>query len=160
MTIQRWLVLGSISLGITMTAWPAFADYPADCSVLPNQAALKALARGMSGFMPYAHKDAGSPSSLFPDYRSTVLRSPRAPLVRIPQTFHRGDWAQRCVGPADGPRCHRSHHEHKRPPHGTRAKANRTAPHPATGWEARKAEPRIAAVLDALAEELNSENAQ
>jgi protocatechuate 3,4-dioxygenase beta subunit len=41
----------------------------------------------MSDFIPYAHEDAGSPSSLFPDYRSTVLRSPRAPLVRVPQTL-------------------------------------------------------------------------
>src|SRR6266581_8282860 len=42
MKIQRWLISGSISLGISMAACPAFADYPVDCSVLPNQAALKA----------------------------------------------------------------------------------------------------------------------
>src|SRR5258708_31156340 len=41
----------------------------------------------MSDVVPYAHEDAGSPSSLFPDYRSTVLRSPREALVRIPQTL-------------------------------------------------------------------------
>lgn len=35
----------------------------------------------------YASEDAGSPPSLFADYRSTVLRAPAQPLVRIPQTL-------------------------------------------------------------------------
>ena len=35
----------------------------------------------------YAHEDAGAPPSLFPDYRSTALRSPLQPLVRIPTTL-------------------------------------------------------------------------
>ena len=36
---------------------------------------------------PFTREDAGQPPSLFPDYRSTVLRSPREPLVDIPQTL-------------------------------------------------------------------------
>ena len=36
---------------------------------------------------PYRPEDAGQPPSLFPPYRSTVDRSPREPLVRIPQTL-------------------------------------------------------------------------
>jgi protocatechuate 3,4-dioxygenase beta subunit len=36
---------------------------------------------------PYAREDAGSPPSLAADYRSTVLRSPRQPLIRAPQTL-------------------------------------------------------------------------
>jgi protocatechuate 3,4-dioxygenase, beta subunit len=35
----------------------------------------------------YAREDAGSPPSLFPDYRSTALRAPSQPLVHIPQTL-------------------------------------------------------------------------
>jgi len=41
----------------------------------------------MIDIIPYARQDAGSPSSYFPDYRSTVLRSPQQPLVQIPQTL-------------------------------------------------------------------------
>lgn len=49
----------------------------------------------MTLLKPYAHEDAGSPPSLFRDYRSTELRSPRQPLVRIPQTL------SETTGPAD-----------------------------------------------------------
>jgi protocatechuate 3,4-dioxygenase beta subunit len=35
----------------------------------------------------YRPEDAGQPPSLFPAYRSTVMRSPREPLVRIPHTL-------------------------------------------------------------------------
>jgi protocatechuate 3,4-dioxygenase, beta subunit len=41
----------------------------------------------MSDLLPYNREDVGSPPSLFPDYRSTVLRSPRQPLVGIPATL-------------------------------------------------------------------------
>ena len=41
----------------------------------------------MSDVTPYAHDDAGSPPSLFADYRSTVLRAPSQPPVRVPQTL-------------------------------------------------------------------------
>jgi protocatechuate 3,4-dioxygenase, beta subunit len=41
----------------------------------------------VSDVLAYAHEDAGSPPSLFPDYRSTALRAPAQPLVRIPQTL-------------------------------------------------------------------------
>ena len=47
---------------------------------------------------PYRPEDAGQPPSLFPAYASTVARSPRQPLVRIPQTLTETtgptDWAQ------------------------------------------------------------------
>ncbi len=41
----------------------------------------------MTNIVTYAHEDAGSPLSLFPDYRSTMLRSPRQPLIQVPQTL-------------------------------------------------------------------------
>lgn len=41
----------------------------------------------MTGLPAYSRDDAGSPPSLAPDYRSTVLRSPRFPLVSTPQTL-------------------------------------------------------------------------
>lgn len=58
----------------------------------------------MTDVLAYAHEDAGSPPSLFPDYRSTVLRAPAQPLVRIPQTLTEvtgptGHW-DRLMGPA------------------------------------------------------------
>ncbi len=52
----------------------------------------------------YAHEDAGSPPSLFPDYRSTVLRAPSHPPIRVPQTLTEitgpaGCW-DRLMGPS------------------------------------------------------------
>jgi len=51
----------------------------------------------------YAREDAGQPPSLHPPYKSTALRSPSQPLVRIPQTLTEttgpDDWA-RLMGPA------------------------------------------------------------
>ncbi len=41
----------------------------------------------MSDVSAYTREDAGQPPSLFPAYASTVARSPRQPLVRIPQTL-------------------------------------------------------------------------
>jgi protocatechuate 3,4-dioxygenase beta subunit len=35
----------------------------------------------------FAREDAGSPDCLHPDYRSSVLRAPTLPLVRVPQTL-------------------------------------------------------------------------
>ncbi|HEY2048762.1 MAG TPA: protocatechuate 3,4-dioxygenase subunit beta [Caulobacteraceae bacterium] len=35
----------------------------------------------------YSPEDAGQPPSLFPAYRSSVARSPREPLIKIPQTL-------------------------------------------------------------------------
>ncbi len=53
---------------------------------------------------PYRHEDAGQPPSHFPPYAATVARSPRAPLIRIPQTLTElsgpaGAWDQ-LMGPA------------------------------------------------------------
>lgn len=52
----------------------------------------------------YAHEDAGSPPSLFADYRSTGLRAPSQAPIRIPQTLTEttgpaGCW-DRLMGPA------------------------------------------------------------
>ena len=51
----------------------------------------------------YAREDEGQPPSLHPAYASTVARSPRQPLVRIPQTLTEitgpDDW-DRLMGPA------------------------------------------------------------
>ncbi len=44
---------------------------------------------------PYQPEDAGQPPSLFPDYKSTQLRSPQKPLIRIPSTL------TEVTGPAD-----------------------------------------------------------
>ena len=41
----------------------------------------------MTGIVGYAREDAGAPPSLSPDYRSTLLRAPKHPPVRIPQTL-------------------------------------------------------------------------
>ena len=54
--------------------------------------------------LPYTREDAGSPPSLAADYRSTVLRSPRQPLIRAPQTLTEvtgpgGCW-DRLMGPS------------------------------------------------------------
>lgn len=40
----------------------------------------------MDAFL-FAREDAGSPDCLHPDYRSSVLRAPALPLVRVPQTL-------------------------------------------------------------------------
>ncbi len=53
---------------------------------------------------PYSRKDDGQPPSLFAPYGSTVVRSPREPLVKIPQTLTEvtgpaGCWEQ-LMGPA------------------------------------------------------------
>lgn len=41
----------------------------------------------MTGIMAYSPEDRGQPPSLHSAYKSTVLRSPRQPLVKIPQTL-------------------------------------------------------------------------
>lgn len=52
---------------------------------------------------PYSREDAGQPASLHPAYASTLKRSPRQPLIRIPHTLTEttgpSDWA-RLTGPA------------------------------------------------------------
>ena len=52
---------------------------------------------------PYASLDQGQPSSLFPDYRSTVARSPRQAPLLIPQTLTEvtgPSYWSRLMGPA------------------------------------------------------------
>src|ERR1700733_12697451 len=50
----------------------------------------------MKDHLSYASEDAGSPPSLFTDYRSTRLRSPRQPAIRIAQTL------TETTGPGEG----------------------------------------------------------
>jgi protocatechuate 3,4-dioxygenase beta subunit len=58
----------------------------------------------MSNVIPYVREDANFAPSLFPDYRSTVDRSPRQPLVAIPPTLTEttgpNAWGRLMVGPA------------------------------------------------------------
>jgi len=58
----------------------------------------------MSDVLPYSSEPADFPPSLAPDYRSTVLRSPRQPLVAIPPTLTEttgpSAWERLMVGPA------------------------------------------------------------
>jgi protocatechuate 3,4-dioxygenase beta subunit len=58
----------------------------------------------MSDVLPYSAESADFPPSLAPDYRSTVLRSPRQPLVAIPPTLTEttgpSAWERLMVGPA------------------------------------------------------------
>jgi protocatechuate 3,4-dioxygenase beta subunit len=49
----------------------------------------------VSGILPYSADDAGQPPLLCPDYKSTLLRAPSQPPVRIPQTL------TEISGPAD-----------------------------------------------------------
>src|SRR5271155_3180702 len=43
MNLQRWVISGSVGLGISLLTCPAFAqEYIAQCQVLPNQGALRA----------------------------------------------------------------------------------------------------------------------
>jgi len=67
----------------------------------------------------YAREDEGQPPSLHPPYRSTVARSPRQPLVKIPQTL------TELTGPADfealmGPAMADLTRQHAAPPIGQR----------------------------------------
>jgi protocatechuate 3,4-dioxygenase beta subunit len=58
----------------------------------------------VTGVRGYAREDAGAPPAHFPDYRSTVARSPRQPLVCIPATLTEttgpADWDRLMVGPS------------------------------------------------------------
>jgi protocatechuate 3,4-dioxygenase beta subunit len=67
----------------------------------------------------YAREDEGQPPSLHPPYRSTLARSPRQPLVSIPQTL------TELTGPADfealmGPAMADLTRQHTAPPIGQR----------------------------------------
>ena len=74
----------------------------------------------MTDILAYTPEDAGAPPSLSPDYHSTVLRSPRQALIRVPQTLTEitgptGCW-ERLMGPALADLTT----QHKAPPQGQR----------------------------------------
>ncbi|WP_234729424.1 protocatechuate 3,4-dioxygenase subunit beta [Acidocella facilis] len=70
--------------------------------------------------LSYAPEDAGSPPSLFPDYRSTVLRSPRFAPIRIPQTLTETTGPGECWGQLMGESLADLTIQHKAPPQGQR----------------------------------------
>ena len=50
MNVQRWFISGSLSLGISVLAFPAFADgYGSAYAALPSQAALQTALEGAAG---------------------------------------------------------------------------------------------------------------
>jgi hypothetical protein len=50
MNVQHWVISGSLSLGISVLAFPAFADgYGSACAALPSQAALQTALDGAVG---------------------------------------------------------------------------------------------------------------
>ncbi len=68
----------------------------------------------------YSHEDAGAPPSLFPEYRSTGLRAPAAPLVRIPQTLTETTAPTAAWDRLMGPAATDLTTQHKGAPHGQR----------------------------------------
>jgi protocatechuate 3,4-dioxygenase beta subunit len=70
--------------------------------------------------LPYAREDAGSPPSLAADYRSTVLRSPRRPLIRAPQTLTEVTGPGGCWDRLMGPSLADLTTQHAAPPQGQR----------------------------------------
>ncbi|MBJ6121991.1 protocatechuate 3,4-dioxygenase subunit beta [Sphingomonas mollis] len=74
----------------------------------------------MSAVIPYAREDAGAPPSLVADYRSTVPRSPREPLVRIPATLTETTGPTGCWDRLMGPAMADLTTQHRAPPLGQR----------------------------------------
>jgi protocatechuate 3,4-dioxygenase beta subunit len=74
----------------------------------------------MMDTLPYAREDAGSPPSLAADYRSTVLRSPRQPLIRAPQTLTEVTGPGGCWDRLMGPSLADLTTQHAAPPQGQR----------------------------------------
>lgn len=70
--------------------------------------------------IPYAPEDGGQPGSLYPDYKSTVARSPRQPLVRIPQTLTEITGPAGCWDALMGPAMDDLTAQHKGAPQGQR----------------------------------------
>jgi protocatechuate 3,4-dioxygenase beta subunit len=70
--------------------------------------------------LPYAREDAGSPPSLAAEYRSTVLRSPRQPLIRAPQTLTEVTGPGGCWDRLMGPSLADLTTQHTAPPQGQR----------------------------------------
>ena len=74
----------------------------------------------MTAPAPYRRDDAGQPPSRFDDYRSTIVRSPRAPLVRIPATLTETTGPAGCWERLMGPAAADLTTQHKAPPQGQR----------------------------------------
>lgn len=69
---------------------------------------------------PYMPEDGGAPPSLFPDYRSTVARSPGKPLIAVPQTLSEVTGPAECWDQLMGPAVSDLTTQHKAPPLGQR----------------------------------------
>lgn len=69
---------------------------------------------------PYAGEDAGAPPSFCPEYRSTRARSPRQPLVAIPQTLTETTGPTGCWDKLMGSARADLTTQHKAPPQGQR----------------------------------------
>jgi protocatechuate 3,4-dioxygenase beta subunit len=69
---------------------------------------------------PYRAEDAGQPPSFHPDYKSTLLRSPRQPLVTIPQTITEMTGPAGCWGMLMGSALADLTTQHRGAPHGQR----------------------------------------
>ena len=67
-----------------------------------------------------AYEDEGQPISLHPDYKSTVARSPRQPLVRIPHTLTEVTGPAGCWDALMGPALADLTTQHKAAPIGQR----------------------------------------
>lgn len=74
----------------------------------------------MSKLIGFGREDAGQPPSLYPDYKSTVARSPRQPLVRIPPTLTESTGPAGCWDALMGPALADLTTQHKAPPIGQR----------------------------------------
>jgi protocatechuate 3,4-dioxygenase beta subunit len=72
------------------------------------------------GVIPYASEDAGQPPSLHAEYKSTLLRSPREPLVRITQTLTEVTGPAGCWDQLMGGELADLTTQHKGDPHGQR----------------------------------------
>lgn len=74
----------------------------------------------MSGLIQFTREDKGFPPSLFPDYRATVARSPREPLVLVPQTLTEVTGPSAVWDKLMGPSIHDLTTQHKGAPLGQR----------------------------------------
>lgn len=74
----------------------------------------------MNDILAYRPEDAGNPPSLFPEYRSTALRSPSQPLIKLPQTLTETTGPTDCWDALMGPAALNLTAQHNAEPQGQR----------------------------------------